>query len=174
LESTKINPGTLALFREASARRQRWGTSTAHRAELPSTSFRDQSPAGSRARPEALAGPTHLLSSVHAWPSAECRTFRDREARPEAAYSCSEYSMIIDGVPRFDLHPSETAKRSLQSNKEIDWYVKELRQPLRLCLANRAPATQYFSGSSLVAQDWPDVLVLQPAFFHQRAQRFTG
>src|ERR1035438_135349 len=67
-----------------------------------------------------------------------------------------------------------TAPKKHASNKEIDWHVKELRQPLRLCLADRPPATQYFRGSSLVAQDWPDVLVLQPAFFHQRVQRFAG
>ena len=60
------------------------------------------------------------------------------------------------------------------SDEEVDRHAKELRQPLCLCLADGPPATQHFRGSSLVAQDRPDVLVLQPAFFHRRIQRLVG
>src|SRR5689334_22558451 len=51
---------------------------------------------------------------------------------------------------------------------------KNSARAFRLCLADRPPATQDFRGSSLVSQNWPDVLVLQPAFFHKRIQRFVG
>lgn len=66
------------------------------------------------------------------------------------------------------------SRRPLASNKELDGYTEELRQAFRLCLADRPPATQYFRGSSLVAQNWPDILVLQSAFFHKRIQRCIG
>jgi hypothetical protein len=98
LESTKINLGTPARFRSASAPGQRRGTSTARRAEPPSISFQGQAQADSRGRPEALGGPIHPQSNVHAWPNAVCRTFRGREAPLEDAYSCSEYAMIMGEV----------------------------------------------------------------------------
>ncbi len=47
--------------------------------------------------------------------------------------------------------------------------MEEFSNSLRLRLADGPPGAQYFSGTSLVAQDRPDVLVLQPSFYHQRS-----
>jgi len=84
LESTKINPGTRARFRSASAQGQQSGTRTWRHAGSPSISFRGQSPAGSPARHRVLAGPTHPPSTFTLGQALEVRHFGNGKQHLEA------------------------------------------------------------------------------------------
>lgn len=48
--------------------------------------------------------------------------------------------------------------------------MKEFSQPFCLSLADGPSTTQHFSGGTLVAQDRPNILVLQSTFFHKCVQ----
>jgi hypothetical protein len=53
------------------------------------------------------------------------------------------------------------------SNKEIDGNLEELRESLGLRFTDGAPAAQDFRRDTLVAEDRPDVFVLQSPLFHE-------
>src|ERR1039457_5567391 len=86
----------------------------------------------------------------------------------------TQYGVTRSSMSRESFRISVAIADRTLSDEEIDRHVKELRQPLRLRLADRSPATQHFSGCAFVAQNRPDVLVFQPALVHNRIQRLVG
>jgi hypothetical protein len=62
-----------------------------------------------------------------------------------------------------------TPKRHQPSHKEVDRHVKEFSQTFGLRLTDGPSTIQHLSGGALVAQNRPDVLVLQSTFRHKCA-----